>query len=280
MKRYLLASAAAICAALPHGAALAVTDGELDGNRHPYVGLLVFESDVIVNGQPLRWRCSGTLISPTRMLTAGHCTSGTIGGRVWFASDVDAGRPGNGYPVGGTSDSYEFCGRATHQEFTDAAFFLHDVGIVELCAAVPPEVYGSQTLPELPTVNQLDGLKTQRGHKDLTFTAVGYGLQKSFPDAAAWKDQAFRVRMLATPHLIQINTGFTGDFSLLLSNNAATGGTCYGDSGGPNFVGTSKVIGGVTSYGLNAACGGTGGVFRVDRQNVQDFITSPTIVPY
>ena len=99
-------------------------------------------------------------------------------------------------------------------------------------------------------------------------------------NAAAWKDQAFRVRMLATPHLIQINTGFTGDFSLLLSNNAATGGTCYGDSGGPNFVGTSKVIGGVTSYGLNAACGGTGGVFRVDRQNVQDFITSPTIVPY
>ncbi|MFN8371881.1 MAG: hypothetical protein U0694_03250 [Anaerolineae bacterium] len=46
--------------------------------------------------------------------------------------------------------------------------------------------------------------------------------------------------MVAHPHLIQINVpGFTGDFSLLLSNNANTGGTCFGDSGGPNFLGTS-----------------------------------------
>src|SRR5207244_10855881 len=50
--------------------------------------------------------------------------------------------------------------------------------------------------------------------------------------------------------LFRSNTpGFTGDFSLLLSNNAATGGTCFGDSGGPNYVGTSSVIGGVTSFG-------------------------------
>jgi secreted trypsin-like serine protease len=74
--------------------------------------------------------------------------------------------------------------------------------------------------------------------------------------------------------LDQINTGFVGDFSLLLSNNAATGGTCFGDSGGPNFLGSSSVIAGVTSFGLNGTCGGTGGVFRLDRQNVLDFITN------
>jgi secreted trypsin-like serine protease len=51
----------------------------------------------------------------------------------------------------------------------------------------------------------------------------------------------------------------------LLSNNAYSGGTCFGDSGGPNFVGTSSVVGGVTSFGLNGTCGGSGGVFRVDR---------------
>ncbi len=73
--------------------------------------------------------------------------------------------------------------------------------------------------------------------------------------------------------IIQINTGFTGSFSLLLSNNASTGGTCFGDSGGPNYVGTSNVIAGVTSFALNRTCGGTGGVFRLDRQDVLDFVT-------
>jgi secreted trypsin-like serine protease len=59
--------------------------------------------------------------------------------------------------------------------------------------------------------------------------------------------------------------GFTGDFSLLLSNNASTGRTCFGDSGGPNFIGDSNVRAGVTSYGLNGNCVGTGGVYRLDR---------------
>jgi secreted trypsin-like serine protease len=102
---------------------------------------------------------------------------------------------------------------------------------------------------------------------------VGYGLQKSFPDAASWKNVSNRVRMVAHPKLNQINVpGFTGDFSLLLSNNANTGGTCFGDSGGPNFLGTSNVVAGVTSFGINGNCAGTGGVFRMDRQNVLDFV--------
>ncbi len=78
--------------------------------------------------------------------------------------------------------------------------------------------------------------------------------------------------MFAQPHLIQIDTGFTGAFSLLLSNNHATGGTCFGDSGGPNFLGTGNVVAGVTSFGLNGTCGGTGGVFRLDRRDVLDFV--------
>ena len=79
--------------------------------------------------------------------------------------------------------------------------------------------------------------------------------------------------MVSNPHLIQSNVpGFTGDFSLLLSNNTSTGGTCFGDSGGANFLGDSNVIAAVTSFGLNPNCGGTGGVFRLDRQNVLDFI--------
>ena len=84
---------------------------------------------------------------------------------------------------------------------------------------------------------------------------------------------ADRIRMVSYPILIQINApGMTGDFSLLLSNNPKTGGTCFGDSGGPNFHREDNVVAGVTSYGLNGNCAGTGGVFRMDRQDVLDFV--------
>jgi secreted trypsin-like serine protease len=87
--------------------------------------------------------------------------------------------------------------------------------------------------------------------------------------------------MLATPKLNQINVpGFTGDYSLLLSNNANTGGTCFGDSGGPNFLGSSLTIAGVTSFGINGNCAGTGGVFRLDRQGVLEFVTGFMGSPY
>lgn len=263
MKRISLVFLASAALALPYaGTVHAVTDGVPDGNGHPHVGLLVFD----VGGVPA-WRCSGTLLSPTVLLTAGHCTDGATGGRVWFEADVQSNQAALGYPYGGPT-SVAFCEISTHPQFSEASFVLHDVGVVVLCASHESSVYGV-----LPAANQLDALKTKRGKQDVTFTSVGYGLQKSFPDAASWKDQAYKIRMVATPHLLQINTpGFTGDFSLLLSNNASTGGTCFGDSGGPNFLGNSNVVAGVTSFGINSNCAGTGGVFRMDRQNVLDFV--------
>ncbi|KRC88576.1 serine protease [Terrabacter sp. Root85] len=235
----------------------AVTNGTLDGNGHPYVGLMVAQDAA---GNPL-WRCSGTLLSPTVYLTAGHCTEAPAAHvEIWFAADVEHGIPGNGYPrngdVGGTPH--------TIPSFDTDAFFLHDVGVVVLDTPMPMSTYGA-----LPSTNQLDALKPSRA---TTFTSVGYGLQKAFPDAAAWKESALRIRMVAHPHLLQINTGFTGPQSLLLSNNANTGGTCFGDSGGPNFLGTSNVVAGVTSFGINPTCAGTGGVFRVDRPDVLAFV--------
>jgi V8-like Glu-specific endopeptidase len=263
MKKALFATFAAATLTLAAPQAQAVTDGSFDGNAHPHVGLLILDID----GSPA-WRCTGTLVSPTVLLTAGHCTSGATGGRVWFEADVQSQRQALGYPFGGPT-SVEFCGIATHPEFTDNAFVVHDVGVVTLCNPVQRSTYGV-----LPAVNQLDGLKTQRGQKDVTFTAVGYGMQKSYPDAASFHNEQKLLRMVATPKLNQINTGFVGSFSLLLSNNAHTGGTCFGDSGGPNFLGNSNVVAGVTSFGINGNCAGTGGVFRMDRQNVLDFVNS------
>ncbi len=231
----------------------AVTDGELDGDGHPYVGLMVAQT---ADGTPL-WRCSGTLLSPTLFLTAGHCTETPAAHvEIWFDADVDAGRPANGYPFTGDVGGTPY----THPNYNPNAFYLYDLGVVVLDEPMVMDTYGA-----LPDQDVLDELARRRGLQDATFTAVGYGLQESFPDAASWLEHNVRVRMVARPHLIQINGGLVGDFSLLLSNNHATGGTCFGDSGGPNFIGDSNVVGGVTSFGLNGNCAGTGGVYRVDR---------------
>ena len=243
------------------GIAPQITHGDLDGDDHPYVGLMVADD---ADGNPL-WRCSGTLISPTVFLTAGHCTeSPAARATIWFESDVESGIPANGYPFGGATsvDGTTY----THPQFNPAAFFLYDLGVVVLDTGVIMDEYG--VLPELDV---LDSMMTRRGRQDTTFTAVGYGLQRINPVFV----EAERVRMVAHPHLIQINTpGFTGDFSILLSNNHSTGGTCFGDSGGPNFIGNSRVIGGVTSFGINGNCAGTGGVYRVDRADDLDWLAT------
>lgn len=266
-KRLIAASLAAtlILAASLAGSATAITDGYPDEDGHPYVGLMVAKN---ADGAPM-WRCSGTLLSSTIYLTAGHCTDGATEVEIWF----DDGSPNPipraaGYPAAGANPcagitGYPCTGDVSgtpyvHPSYDPNAFFLYDLGVVVL-----EEPYSASAYGALPSLNQLDALKPSRR---TTFTAVGYGLQQSFPDAAAWKDSALRTRMVARPHLLQINVpGFTGDFSLLLSNNTNTGGTCFGDSGGPNFLGTSNVVAAVTSFGINGNCAGTGGVYRVDR---------------
>ncbi len=241
---------------------LAVTDGELDGNGHPYVGLMVAQDAA---GKPL-WRCSGTLISSRLFLTAGHCTEAPAAHvEIWFQADVQSGVPQNGYPykgnVGGTPH--------THPQYDPNAFYLYDLGVVVLDKPMKMAQYGA-----LPKLDVLDKFSTQRGQQDVTFTAVGYGLQESFPDAASWQENNVKIRMVAYPKLDQINTGFTGPSSLLLSNNANTGGTCFGDSGGPNFIGNSNVVAGVTSFGMNGTCAGTGGVYRVDRADDLNWLST------
>jgi hypothetical protein len=225
----------------------AVTDGTYAGpDDYPYVGLMVS-----FDGKDPLWRCSGALISPTVFVTAGHCTYGATTAQVWFAHDVQDNIEGYGYPYKGES----FGKVHTHPSYDPGAFYLYDLGVVILNKPIRLDRYA-----ELPYENQLD----QYG-PGTSFTAVGYGLQKSFPTAASWKNVALLYRMISYPQLIQINGGIVGSETILLSNNASTGGTCYGDSGGPNFVGSTPVIGGVTSFGMNGTCSGTGGVYRIDR---------------
>ena len=257
--------------------ALAVTSGKPDGAGHPAVVLLLME----VGGKPA-FRCSGTLLSPTVLLTAGHCTNNFPGSpytgmRIFTESDVEAGiGTTNNYPFAGPN-AIEATAWHSHPLYQTAPFFVHDVGVVILQSpgfVLPTSQYGI-----LPSVNQFDTLTTRRGQQDVTFTAVGYGLQESFPTQASFLANNSRTRYVSTPNLVQINVpGFTGNFSMLLSNNSYTGGTCFGDSGGPNFYGSNstetKIVAGITSFGLNGNCAGTGGVFRTDRQDVLDFVNT------
>jgi hypothetical protein len=232
------------------GPAGAITNGEPDGNGHPFVGIMAAEDGA---GNFL-WRCTGTLMSPTVFLTAGHCTEAPAAHvELWFDADIDAGMPANGYPhtgiVTGTPNM--------HPQYDPNFFVGWDLGVVVLDAPVVMATYGA-----LPALDSLDPLKPG---KRTTFTSVGYGAQEASPPASSWKLQNRRLRMVATPRLVQINRkGSTGDYSMVLSNNANTGGACFGDSGGPNFLGSTNVIAGVTSSG-NQNCSGTFGVYRIDR---------------
>jgi secreted trypsin-like serine protease len=240
--------------------ARAVTNGSPDNGAHPYVGLMVADD---ADGNPM-WRCTGTLISPTVYVTAGHCTFGAERVTIWFEEDIQSQQGALGYPYDGET-SVEGT-PYTHPQYDDNAFYLYDLGVVVL----DEPITSVTTFATLPRLDQLDRLKPS---SRTTFTSVGYGLQQAFPDAASYKDQRIKVRLVANPHLVQINTGYVGEFAVLLSNNAATGGTCFGDSGGPNFLGTSTVIAGVTSFG-NQTCSGTGGVYRIDRADDLAFIAS------
>lgn len=236
--------------------ASAITYGEPDGDEHPYVGLMV----AIVDGAPA-WRCTGTLISPTVFLTAGHCTDGADSIQVWFDTNVEDDRGADGYPFVGdvSGDPY------THPDYDPDAFYVNDLGIVVLDKRVRLDEYGA-----LPEEGLLSELATERGLQDVTFTAVGYGLQNANKNHV----EALLIRMVSHPELIQVDNGIVGDDSVLLTNNANTGGTCFGDSGGPNFIGDTNVIAGVTSFGLNQNCGGTGGVYRIDTAEDLAWITS------
>jgi len=239
----------------------AVTYGDLDGDTHPYVGLLVFDT----NGSPSH-RCTGTLLAPQVMLTAGHCTFGTSGGRVWFESDVESGIPGNGYPFGGGT-SIELGFILTHPGYQPGNFVLHDAGIVVLSEPVQMAEYGV-----LPPLGLLDELATQRGLQYQFFTPVGYGLQGIKPIF-----QADRVRYQGDVMLIDVNgtAGIPAGTSVMFSNGPgqnATGGTCFGDSGGPIFYADTNVIAAVTSFGLNQNCKGTGGGYRIDNAEDQALI--------
>ena len=270
----------------------AIPHGQPDGNAHPYVGELVFyvpdEEDPRFTDPGAWFSCSGTLVNSTVVVTAGHCTyavglngtstvagGGNGGNDVWVSfseePDFDGFPLSSDYEPGENAQRYTdraafldanpdwIRGTATsHQDFDNAAFALHDAGVVVLSEPLVMPTYG-----RVPTLGYLDQyFATQRNQQ--RFTAVGYGLTKSLPVLSEGGD----TRERATTQLVTLAGGGVpyGIVALFSSNNGAShqGGTCFGDSGGPIFDGDTNLIVSIISFGLSPNCTGTTGAYRVD----------------
>jgi hypothetical protein len=246
--------------------ASAVTYGEPDEDGHPYVGLALFFDQA---GEYM-WRCSGTLLSPTVFMTAGHCTVDTTSAKVMF--DADLNELEYPYPDCASYICYEGSTQS-HPNYDDAWPEFpktYDVGVVVLQTPVYMGTYG-----QLPELGALDDLDTQRGHQDLVLRTVGYGLQSVKPE-----EQADKIRYTSTSLLINLRSHLTDGNNLHTSNNpgkghGTSGGSCFGDSGGPVFYPEdSDTVVGIVSFGMNWNCKGGDWAFRTDTETTQDFVLS------
>lgn len=237
--------------------ALAITNGQPDGGAHPYVGLVVFFD---ANGSG--WRCSGSLITPTVFLTAGHCTDGAANARVYF-EEVTPVPP---YPYGGGHTGTPY----TNPNFCTGCGpglpeFAHgDVGIVVLDEAVDVGGFAS-----LPSAGLVDTLKNKT-----PVDLVGYGVQYQIPGgppSGTW--HGIRQRMYAPSELVSGNFVHSDEFMrIALNPGGGSGGTCFGDSGGPILLGGTTTVLAVNSYVTNYNCSGVGYSFRVDTPDVLNWI--------
>jgi hypothetical protein len=257
-----VAAVALLAAAVPAGA---IINGEPDNGRHPYVGLAVFD----VDGEPSH-RCSASLLSPTVVLTAGHCTTGTDAARIWF-DDVVEGNPE--YPESGTT-SYD--GEAfTHPDFCNPCapglpgFALFDVGIIVLSEPVPTSVVSEYVQP--PDQGIVDTL----GNK-APIDLVGYGVNQRSTGGGPPVLGGPRVRLFARSQLVAPDRYAHSEWVIKFTQNAAQGkgGSCFGDSGGPNLIGGTDTVIAVNSYVANSNCSGVGYSSRVDRVETLAWINS------
>ena len=115
--------------------------------------------------------------------------------------------------------------------------------------------------------------------KDQQFTAVGYGGQEAVNQPGGPV-----IGYLDTREYAVSTFNAVGPSYLRLSQNPATGngGACYGDSGGPNFLGAgsteTNIIAGITITG-DALCKSTNVIYRLDTESARTFLGQFVALP-
>jgi hypothetical protein len=253
--------------ALTAGMSQAVTFGQPDNSQHPYVGTILF-----TNGDGNWYSCSATLISPTVLVTAAHCTidNGVKNTETWvnFSEHISFADRASGESLTHYLSTHTQWIRANdvvpHELYTGSYPNTYDIGVVVLGTPVISAIMG-----ELPTLRFLDGIRPGNTPEN-SFTVVGYGMQGYIKPFYGddWARRAGQTR------LIELKSTFDGaEMSAKYSNNPGktSGGSCYGDSGGPVFYKNTNMIVSVVSWGITP-CIGVEYNFRTDTPVAQDFL--------
>jgi V8-like Glu-specific endopeptidase len=246
LRSALLAAFATLILAAPAGA---ITNGTADGNDHPNVGGLVADQ-AYSDGTWIY--CSGTLISPTIFLTAAHCAEGDRV-RVSFSSAYQDGDT--------TYVGTWHADPAYNQSQSDP----HDIAVVVLDKAV--KGITPAKLPKAGSLSKLSGSQQ--------FTSVGYGAY-DVTSGPGGHDYVYNdVRGVATGTL---NTTTQAWLKISMNPSHGDGGTCYGDSGGPNFLGSTDIIAGTTITG-DTQCRSTNVDYRLDTASARNFLAPYVALP-
>lgn len=243
--------------------ARAITFGEPDGDRHPNVGVMVV---TISDGRTILW-CTGSLIAPTVFLTAAHCIEplpeyGVAFDQVWVTFDPVVNESST--LIRGTAIPNPEFGK--HQGDTQP----HDIAVVILNTPV------THIQPvQLPSAGYFDQLKADGTLRDLSVTAVGYGRVRD--DKTMGPQNNFRTR---ERHFVSQTFQALKPIFVQFSQNPSTGdgGTCYGDSGGPHFVGDSNLVIAITTTG-DTICRATDVDYRLDTEIAQTFLAQYVELP-